>query len=156
MPAQAIRREIEKAVTETIKVMLARASGPKVDEALLSPIRDMWADAMYKEVIDSMLNTTKSLCPEDIDESKPYRIIHATMQLKIKMKTAEIIDKLKARICACGNELDEVDSETYSPTVSALTHSTLLQLAVHDRMHLQTIDPVAAYLCQDYPEDATP
>ena len=156
MPAQAIRREIEKAVTEAIRVMLARASGPKVDEALLSPIRDMWVDAMYKEVIDSMLNTTKSLCPEDIDESKPYRVIHATMQLKIKMKTAEIIDKLKARLCACGNELDEVDSETYSPTVSALTHSTLLQLAVHDRMHLQTIDTVAAYLCQDYPEDATP
>lgn len=156
MLAQTIRFEVEDAVTEAIKVMSARAGGPSVDEALKSPIRDMWVEAMYKEVIDNMFNTTEALFPEDIDESKPYHLIHGTMQLKIKMKTAEIIEKLKARLCACGNELDGVEAETYSPTVSGLTHSTLLQLAVHDRMHIQTIDTVAAYLCQEYPQDATP
>ena len=84
--------------------------------------------AMVDEIIDTMLNTTKTLRPEDIDESKDYKLIHTTMQLKIKMKTDTIVDKLKARLCACGNELEEVESETYSPTVSNLTHSSMLQL----------------------------
>ena len=52
------------------------------------------------------------------------------------MITETIVDKLKARLCACGNELEEVDNDTYSPTVSALTHRLMLQLAVHDRMHI--------------------
>ena len=72
------------------------------------------------------------------------------------MITETIVDKLKARLCACGNELDEVDNETYSPTVSALTHCLMLQIAVHDRMHIQMVDTKAAYLCQKYPQDATP
>ena len=72
------------------------------------------------------------------------------------MKTDTIVDKMKARLCACGNEIDEVDNETYSPTVSSLTHSFMLQVAVHDRMQIQLVDTKAAYLCQVYPEDATP
>ena len=118
--------------------------------------RDQWIVAMADEIIDGMINTSKTLIPEDIDESKEYKFIHTTMQLKIKMKTDTVVDKLKARLCACGNELHDVDNETYSPTVSNLTHSFMLQIAVHDDMHIQLIDTKAAYLCQDYPEDAIP
>ena len=32
----------------------------------------------------------------------------------------------------------------------------MFQLAVHDRMHIQMLDTKAAYLCQTYPDDATP
>ena len=78
------------------------------------------------------------------------------MQLKIKMKTDTIVDKLKARLCACGNELEEVDNENYSPTVPSLTHAFMPKVAVHDRMHIQMIDTKAAYLCQTYTDDATP
>ena len=78
------------------------------------------------------------------------------MQLKVKMKTDEIMDKLKARLCASGNELTEVDHETYSPTISNLTHSLMLQIAVHDRMFSQLVDTKAAYLCQEHPQDSTP
>ena len=78
------------------------------------------------------------------------------MQLKMKMKDAETVDKLKARICICGNELNEVEEDTYSPTVAPLTHSFLLQLAVHDRMIIQLVNTVAAHLNQSYPEDAKP
>ena len=49
-----------------------------------------------------------------------------------------------------------MDHETYSPTVSSLTHSFMLQVAVHDNMHIQMVDTKAAYLCQDYPANATP
>ena len=140
----------------SIKAFAARSSGPNVSQALESYLRDQWIDEMHREIIDSMLIETKTLREEDIDDSKPYRLIHTTMQLKIKMKTETIVDKLKARLCACGNELEEVDYETYSPTVSALTHCLMLQLAVRDRMHIQLVDTKAAYLCQTYPADATP
>ena len=39
-----------------------------------------------------MMNTTQTLVPEDIDESKAYKFIHTTMQLKIKIKTDTLID----------------------------------------------------------------
>ena len=135
-----------------VKAFVARSSGPAVRQALDFVLRDQWIIAMADEIIENMMNTTQTLVPEDIDESKAYKLIHTTMQLKIKIKT----DKLKARLCACGNELEEVDHETYSPTVSSLTHSFMLQVAVHDRMHIQMIDTKAAYLCQKYPDDATP
>ena len=122
-------------------------------EALESGIRDQWIVAMADEIIDNMINSTRTSVPEDIDFSKPYHLIHTTMQMKIKMKTDTIIDKLKARLCACGNELQEVDNETYSPTVASLTHAFMLHDAVHDRMHVQLIDTKAAYLCQEYPQD---
>ena len=111
---------------------------------------------MADEIIHNMIEGSHTLVPEDIDDTKAYKLIHTTMQLKIKMKTDTIVDKLKARLCACGNEIDEVDHETYSPTVSSLTHSFMLQVAVHDNMHIQMVDTKAAYLCQDYPANATP
>ena len=156
MSCQVSENEIIKAYSVAVKAYLARAGGPKVHEALRSRLRDQCIDEMHREIIDSMINSTRTLRPEVIDESKPYKLIHTTMQLKIKMITEAIVDKLKARLCVCGNELEEVDNDTYSPTVSALTHCLMLQLAVHDRMHIQMVDTKAAYLCQNYPQDATP
>ena len=144
------------AFSVAVKALAARTSGPNVQQALDSILRDQWINAMADEIIHGMIESSRTLVPEDIDESKAYKLIHTTMQLKIKMKTDTIVDKLKARLCACGNELDEVDNDTYSPTVSSITHAFMLQIAVHDRMHIQLIDTKAAYLCQEYPTDATP
>ena len=138
-----------------IWAMTARATGPQVHEALRSPLRAGWVNAIDSE-IDTVIEKFECLLDEEIDTSQPYDLVHATMQLKMKMKDAETVDKLKARICICGNELNEVEGETYSPTVAPLTHSFLLQLAVHDRMFIQLVDTVAAYLNQNYPEDAKP
>ena len=145
-----------RAYSVAVKAFAARASGPTVKEALESKLRDQWIIAMSDEIIETMLGSTMTLRPEEINENEDFKLIHTTMQLKIKMKTDVIVDKLKARLCACGNELDEVESETYSPTVSSLTHSFMLQIAVHDRMFIQLIDTKSAYLCQDYPQDVTP
>ena len=150
------RVEIDDGETKAVKVFAAKSAGPTVQQALESAIRDQWVMEMHREIVESMITTTRTLVEEDIDTSKPYLLIHTTMQLKVKMKTDTVVDKLKARLCACGNELQEVDYETYSPTVSGLTHSLMLQIAVHDRMHLQLIDTKSAYLCQAYPDDATP
>ena len=135
--------------------MAARATGPRVHEALKTPLRSGWVTAMDDE-INTVIEKFKCLVEEEIDTSQPYDLLDATMQLRKKMKTDVIVDKLKARICICGNQLDEVDGETYSPTVAPLTHAFMLQLAVHDRMIIQLVDTVAAYLNQDYPEDTKP
>ena len=145
-----------KAFAAAVKAFAARTSGPDVKKALESALRDQWIIAMADEIHENMINGTKTLVLEDIDKTKVYKLIHTTMQLKIKMKTDTIVDKLKARLCACGNELEEVENETYSPTVSSITHAFMLQIAVHDRMHIQMILTKEAYLCQQYPEDATP
>ena len=136
------------------RAIAARATGPRVHGALKSLLlRSGWVTAMDDE-INTVIEKFKCLVEEEIDTSQPYDLLDATMQLRKKMKTGVIVDKLKARICICGNQLDEVDDETYSPTVAPLTHAFMLQLAVHDRMIIQLVDAVAAYLNQDYPEDA--
>jgi hypothetical protein len=77
------------------------------------------------------------------------------MQLKYKMTTAHIINKFKARLCACGNKLAGLMRDTFNPTVSSLTHSVLHQMAVYDEMETLKVDTIAAYMSQDYPEDTT-
>ena len=66
------------------------------------------------------------------------------------------VNKYKARCCARGDELEGKISETYSPTISALTFAVVHQLSIIDEMHTCTIDTVGAYLYEDYPDDATP
>jgi hypothetical protein len=87
---------------------------------------------------------------------REYTLIHLTMHLKLKLLQTGAIDKYKARLCACGNELADEGYETYSPTIAGLTYATVLQLAVIDQMHMCTVDTVGAYLYQDYPKDAKP
>ena len=79
--------------------------------------------------------------------------------MKKKLNADGSIDKYKVRIPVCGNQLKakyDYDNPTYSPTVSMLTHTSLLQLAIFDGMHMATFDTVAAYLHQKYPEDLKP
>ena len=77
-------------------------------------------------------------------------IINSTMVLVQKP------DKKKARLCACGNELRGKIADLYSPTIGALTYSTVHQFAVIDRMKVRIIDTVGAYLYQPYPESSSP
>lgn len=65
------------------------------------------------------------------------------------MKDLDTLDKYKARICACGNQL--VGKSDYNnSTVSPLAHSSLLQLSIYDKMFTTTFDTIAASLYQDY------
>ena len=141
-----------------IRLMSAYAVAAKsnkltVTKALKSDESEGWIKAIRDEIF-ALIGTT--LVAEIIDRNKPFHLIHATMQLKKKMKDHETVDKLKARCCACGNELLGLIQATFSPTVASLAHSVLHQIAVVDRMETCLMDTVAAYLNQDYPEDATP
>lgn len=136
-----------------VNAMAAATSKLTVSGALRSEDRAHWIKAIRDEIF-ALLYVTHSLVPEDIDYSKPHHLIHATIQLKKKMKDVNLLDKFKARCCACGNELFGLINETYSPTVASITHSVLHQIAIIDDMATATVDTVAAYLNQIYPEDA--
>ena len=96
--AVSVRRSGEDKLVFAIKVAAANTSGPAVHEALRYPMREGWVDAMDSE-IDTITDNSGCL-QEEIDESKPYDLIHTTMQLQVKMKDAETIEKLKVRLCA--------------------------------------------------------
>jgi hypothetical protein len=51
-----------------------------------------------------------------------FKLIHSTPQLKLKEHQYGTIDKYKARLCACGNELYGQVLETYSPTDGGLVY----------------------------------
>ena len=60
-----------------------------------------------------------------------FSIINSTMVLVQKP------EKKKARLCACGNELRGKIANLFSPTIGALTYSTVHQISVIDRMKVQ-------------------
>jgi hypothetical protein len=146
---------IDKILEHTVvSAFAAKTSKSKlsVTQAVSGEEADDWKLAIISEVTDAASDS----CARENRHPRDYHLIHATTQLKKKMKTAEIVEKFKARLCACGNELAGLIRDTFSPTVSSLAHSVLHQLAVCDDMEMCLIDTVAAYLNQDYPDDATP
>ena len=83
-----------------------------VGQVLKGDDADRWKEAMLKEI--SQLLETGTLVPND-EEFLPdqYRVIHSTMQLKLKLLQTGEVEKRKARLCACGTELYGQVAETY-------------------------------------------
>ena len=110
-------------------------------------------------MVDQVINKTQTLVPELIDYKKPYNLIYAVVDLKIKYIDEVTIEKFKAIICGRGDQLlarQNYVNETFSPTVSHLVHSIMLQLAIYYKMHMCSIDTVGAYLYQEYPSTLKP
>ena len=128
------------------------ATKTTVGSALRSEHRIEWLKAMKIE-IDLLIGGGTLQLVEDSKIDRRAKIIHTTMQLKQKLHQDSSLDKWKARLCACGNELFGAVAETFSPTISALAYATVHQISVIDRMHKCTIDTVGAYLHQVYPAD---
>ncbi len=105
-----------------------------------------WIDALQVE-INQMVDTGTLQAIDSSMVPSGSTVINSTMVLKKKP------DKYKARLCACGNELKGQISETYSPTIGALTYATVHQIAIIDRMKVRIIDTIGAFLYQDYPQD---
>ena len=131
-----------------------KSKGDELSTALASEDGKHWIAALKME-LESLLQTTKSIVPETPEPGMEYDMIYATTALKKKLHADGSVDKYKVRIPVCGNQLKskwDYNNDTYSPTVSMLTHTALLQLAVHDKMSMATFDTLAAYLHQLYPE----
>jgi len=135
-----------------------RKKGDELSIALASEEGQHWIAALKME-LESLLHTTKSIVPETPEPGMEYDMIYATTALKKKLHADGSVDKYKVRIPVCGNQLKskwDYNNDTYSPTVSMLTHTALLQLSVHDKMSMATFDTVAAYLHQLYPDELKP
>jgi hypothetical protein len=135
-----------------------KSKGDELSEALASEDGQHWIEALLVE-LESLLNVTRSIVPEMPESGTDYDMIYATTALKKKLHADGSVDKFKVRIPVCGNQLKskwDYNNDTYSPTVSMLTHTALLQLSIHDKMCMATFDTVAAYLHQLYPEDLKP
>ena len=132
----------------------------ELTKALSGPEKEQWTQALQTE-IKSILEITKSLTPEvPIGiEGKDYDVIPSTVVLKKKTTDGITINKYKVRIPVCGNHLLRnagYDHITFSPTVSPLVHTSLLQASIHEEMHMATYDTIAAYLYQYYPQHFKP
>jgi hypothetical protein len=126
-----------------------------VSTALKSREAALWVEAIREEIMLLLEGGTLEPVADSL-VIKGSKVIHTTMQLKAKYFQNNLLDKLKARLCACGNELFGAIAETFSPTISALAYATVHQISVIDRMFKCTIDTVGAYLHQSYPDDAAP
>jgi hypothetical protein len=144
-----LARTYMKTRSNRLTAHVVQASADELSLALSSDEKHHWIEALGVE-LDSLLKTTRTITPETPDDTIPYDVIYATVVLKRKP------DKYKVRICACGNQLTNYANPTYSPTVSMLVHSSLLQLSIYDNMHTATYDTVAAYLYQEYPDHLKP
>lgn len=154
-----ITRKMSKMAAMMTKVVIGKVAQEIMDK-LNGPEGEQWKEALQVE-IKSILEKTKSLAPEEPKgvKGKDYDVIAATVLFKKKMLDAETLDKYKARIPLCGNQLTnkpDYVNETYSPTVSPLVHNTMLQLIIHDKMYSATMDTIAAYLYQHYPQELKP
>lgn len=157
------KRIISRMTTRSLSKLTKRAMKATVrtndlSSALAGEEKEQWLDAIRNE-IDSLFNVTNTLVPETPDVSSDYDVIYGTIVLKKKMNNKHEVEKFKARLCGCGNQLvkkNDYFNETYSPTVNALVHSLLLQMMVVDRMYAATYDTIAAYLHQEYPSHYKP
>jgi hypothetical protein len=130
----------------------ASVSKVTVRTALQSEEQALWVAAIRKEVFSLIEGGTLEATTGDIVGA--YKLLHSTAQLKLKQHQDGTLDKYKARLCACGNELYGQVLETYSPTVGALAYAVVHQIAIIDRMQRCIVDVVQAYLYQEYPQDS--
>jgi hypothetical protein len=137
------------------KVALRNDDTPTVKQAL-NPNREdraEWIKAIKKEI--DMLFKQGTIEPVVCkDNSRRSRTIRMVMQLKVKRKHDNSVDKYKARACADGSMLSNENFETFSPTVHSSALFIILQLSVIDKMYTCCIDVVGAYLYQVYPDNA--
>ena len=113
-----------------------------VGNALKTPEAHHWVEALNTE-IKQLIGTGTLRAVNLADVPADATTINSTMVLLKKP------DKYKARLCACGNELKCQIAEIYSPTIGALTYSTVHQIAI-------IVDTVGAYLYQTYPDTLPP
>jgi len=103
-----------------------------VGQAIKSAEAELWVTAMKAE-IESLISGGTWVLTKRSDIVGAHRILHSTAQLKKKLFQDLSVDKYKCRLCVCGNELYGQVPETYSPTVGALAHAAVHQVAIIDR-----------------------
>jgi Reverse transcriptase (RNA-dependent DNA polymerase) len=124
---------------------------PTVLKAMKQDDAEEWRKCIRAEYLENLIGNGTLIAASSDSIPADAQVIWLTTQLKKKYFPDGKVDKYKARGCGRGDQLRDYAEETYSPTIGALTYSTLQNVALIDRMETMLVDTVAAFLCQDYP-----
>lgn len=115
--------------------------------------RDLWLDAMDKEVMELVHKQTFHVVPRS--DAGIREIVPSTWVFKRKRKPDGEISKLKARFCVRGDrqrETGQTMAETFAPVVDWGTLRTLFALTIQFNLHSQQIDFKNAFVQSSLPE----
>ena len=116
------------------------------DEAMQAPDRELFIEAMHKELNDHISRKHWKIVPlKSIPAGK--RAIPMVWSMKRKRNPLGETIKHKSRLCAGGHRsIENVDYwNTYSPVVSWSTVRLIIVFALLNNWHMQSIDFVLAY-----------
>ena len=124
---------------------------PTYGEAMAGPHREMFEEAMKKEVQQL---SEKGTWQGVIRSSLPggTKVVPLTWAFRIKRLPNGDFDKFKARICVRGDLQDE-DGETYAPVVKWTTIRAVLAFAIKHDLKTRQIDFSNAFVQADLPEN---
>lgn len=113
-------------------------------EAIASPQRDKWKEAMNEELTSLHKMKTWTLVPRE----SGMKVIKSKWVYRIKRDAAGNIDKYKARLVAVGSsQVEGLDYfETFSPVVKLTSLRTLLALGLQQGLVMRQLDVKTAYL----------
>lgn len=130
--------------------MLAIYEPQSYNDAMKTPEKDQWVDAMREEYVSLVKNNT--WCLVDLPKGEP--VIDNRWVFKVKMNTDDSIDRFKARLVARGfTQVHGVNyTETFSPVVRFSSIRSILALAAKKKMTLRQFDIKTAFLNGDLSE----
>lgn len=116
-------------------------------EAMLSPDRDKWSEAMKSELDSQKANGTFEVIPEK-NVPKGSKILSFRWVFTVKPATTAAPLRFKARLVARGDHQREgIDFfQTYAPVVNASTVRLLFAVAAERDYELDQMDAVTAFL----------
>ena len=145
------RNEIQELIIQsTIREFTERFGAELTDDAVIKELRQMIDKRVWSFLTPAQLSTIRS--------SKAINIIPSMMLMKAKFDAFQELEKLKARLCACGN-LQRffgqvgIDFDLSAPTASATTLMLCLAIAAKMKMQLKTFDVSGAFLNAILPEE---
>lgn len=132
------------AAVEEVENMSKRKEPVTYKEAMDSPDKDKWIEAMRSEITSLIENQTWEL----VDLPSGRKALPCKWVYKVKLNPDGSVERYKARMVIKGySQQPGVDyDKTFSPVVRLSTIRTLLAVAVHENLKLHQFDVTTAFL----------
>jgi hypothetical protein len=129
------------AITNSTEAITTPSEPLTYEEALASPERDLWINAIHEELESLARHKTWQLVPRP-----QYRNVIGTKWV-FKIKDT-IPRRFKARLVAQGySQIPGIDyNETFAPVVKSTSVRTLFAIAVQEELHIYQFDIETAFL----------
>lgn len=128
---------------------------------LEGPEAEFYKDSIRKEILEVLFNPDKPTLRKEhpsILGSRKCIIRKAVLIHSKKLKNDELgtLDKYKSRAAFNGYGMQGITAETFSPTIGALSLSLIHQIVVQEELESCSVDTIAAYLSEEYPDEEMP